>query len=134
MRPSLDAFCPFGLISRARPVTSKSNPLINISLKKMQLCTCRTTETSTDNVLHCLKGGLTKCNAITLVVSVMALQIQGARLYMQHLICFFRSVCKLISQWTCRQNQPICQLALLSNAIRHQLKSQCFCKCIVAFF
>ena len=64
----------------------------------------------------------------------MALQRQGARLYMQHLICFFRSVCKLISQWICSQNQPICQPALLSNAIRRRLKFQCFCMCIVGFF
>ena len=64
----------------------------------------------------------------------MALQRQGARLYIQHLICFFRSVCKLISQWICSQNQPICQPALLSNAIRRWLKSQCFCMCIAGFF
>ena len=32
------------------------------------------------------------------------------------------------------QNQPICQPALLSNAIRRRLKSQCFCMCIVGFF
>ena len=63
-----------------------------------------------------------------------ALQRQGTRLYMQHLIYFFRSVCKLISQWICSQNQPICQPTLLSNAICHQLKSQCFCMCIVGFF
>ena len=55
---------------------------------------------------------------------------QGARLK----ICFFRSVCKLISQWICSHNQPICQLALLSNAIRRRLKSQCFCMCIVGYF
>ena len=64
----------------------------------------------------------------------MALQRQGARLYMQRLICFFRSVCKLISQWICSQNQQICQPALLSNAIRRRLKSQCFCTCIIGFF
>ena len=64
----------------------------------------------------------------------MAFQRQGARLYMQRLICFFRSVCKLISQWICSQNQPICQPALLSNAIHCRLKSQCFCVCIVGFF
>ena len=58
----------------------------------------------------------------------------SARLYMQRLICLFRSVCKLISQWICSQNQPICQPVLLSNAIRHRLKSQCFCMCIVRFF
>ena len=52
---------------------------------------------------------------------------------MQRLICFFRSVCKLISQWICNQNQPICQPALLSKAIRRRLKSQCFCMCIVGF-
>ena len=59
---------------------------------------------------------------------------QGARLYMQRLICFFRSVCKLIPWWICSQNQPICQPALLSNAIRRRLKSQCFCMCIIGFF
>ena len=64
----------------------------------------------------------------------MAWQRQGARLYMQRLICFFRSVCKLISQWICSQNQPICEPTLLSNAIRRRLKSQCFCMCIVGFF
>ena len=64
----------------------------------------------------------------------MALQRQGARLYMQHLICFFRSVCKLISQWICNQNQLICQPGLLSNTIRRWLKSQCFCMCMVGFF
>ena len=69
-----------------------------------------------------------------LAASVMALQRQGARLYMQRLICFFRSVCKLISQWICSQNQPICQPALLSNAIRCRLKSRCLCMCIVGFF
>ena len=53
---------------------------------------------------------------------------------MQRLICFFRSACKLISQWICSQNQPICQPALLSNAIRRRLKSQCFCMFIVGFF
>ena len=53
---------------------------------------------------------------------------------MQLLICFFRSVCKLIFQWICSQNQPICQPALLSKAIRRRLKSQCFCMCIVGFF
>ena len=65
-----------------------------------------------------------------LAASVMALQRQGARLYIQRLICFFRSVCKLISQWICNQNQP----ALLSKAIRRRLKSQCFCMCVVEFF
>ena len=50
--------------------------------------------------------------------------------YMQRLICFFRSACKLISQWICSQNQPIRQPALLSNAIRRRLKSQYFCGCI----
>ena len=64
----------------------------------------------------------------------MTLQRQGARLYMQRLICFIRSACKLISQWICSQNQPICQPALLSNATRRRLKSQCFCMCIVGFF
>ena len=63
----------------------------------------------------------------------MALQRQGARLYMQRLICFFRSVCKLISLLICSQNQPICQPALLSNAIRRRLKSQCFYLCLVGF-
>ena len=53
---------------------------------------------------------------------------------MQRLICFFRSVCKLISQWICNQNQPISQPALLSKAIRHRLKSQCFCMCWIFFF
>ena len=64
----------------------------------------------------------------------MALQRQGARLQMQRLICFFRSVCKLIFQWICNQNQPICQPALLSKAIRRRLKSQCFCMCWIFFF
>ena len=64
----------------------------------------------------------------------MALQKQGARLYMQRLICFFRSVCKLISQWIFSQNQPICQPALLSNAICRRLKSQYFYMCLVGFF
>ena len=53
MRPSLDAFHPFGLISRAHPVTSKSNPLINVILKNEQ-CTRRSTNTSTIDVLRCL--------------------------------------------------------------------------------
>ena len=69
-----------------------------------------------------------------LAASVMALQRQGARLYMQRLICFFRSVCKLISQWICNQNQPIRQPALLSKAIRRRLKSQCFCMFWIFFF
>ena len=64
----------------------------------------------------------------------MALQSQSARLYIQRLISFFRSVCKLISQWIRSQNQPICQPVLLSNAIRRRLKFQCFCMCIVGFF
>ena len=49
---------------------------------------------------------------------------------MQRLICFFR----LVTQWICSQNQPICQPALLSNAIRRRLKSLCFCMRIVGFF
>ena len=54
---------------------------------------------------------------------------------MQRLICFFRSVCKLIFQWICSQNQPDCQpCALLSHAVRRRLKSQCFCVCIARFF
>ena len=72
--------------------------------------------------------------ANALAASVMALQRQGARLYMQRLICFFRSVCKLISQWICSQNQPICQPALLSNAICRRLKSQYLYMCLVGFF
>ena len=62
MRPSLDAFRPFGLISRARPVTSKSNPLINVILKKRKnkSNTCRSTETSTDELLLCLAGQVDK--------------------------------------------------------------------------
>ena len=31
-------------------------------------------------------------------------------------------------------NQPICQPALLSKAIRRRLKSQCFCMCWIFFF
>ena len=53
---------------------------------------------------------------------------------MQRLICFFRSVFKLISYWICNQNQRICQPALLSKAIRRRLKSQCFCMCWIFFF
>ena len=53
---------------------------------------------------------------------------------MQRLICFFRSVFKLISHWICNQNQPICQPALLSKAIRRRLKFQCFCMCWIFFF
>ena len=34
-RPSLEAFRRFGLISRARPVTSKKNLLINVIFEKM---------------------------------------------------------------------------------------------------
>ena len=75
----------------------------------------------------------TLCIVNALASSVMALQRQGARLYIQRLICFFRSVCKLISQWICNQNQPICQPALLSKAIRRRLKSQCFCMCWIFF-
>ena len=63
----------------------------------------------------------------------MALQRQGARLQMERLICFFRSVCKLISQWICN-HQPICQPALLSKATVRRLKSQCFCMCWICFF
>ena len=59
-RPSLDAFRPFGLISRARPVTSKSNPLISVILKKKKSNACRSTETSTDDILLCLAGRVDK--------------------------------------------------------------------------
>ena len=51
----MDAFRPFGLISRARPVTSKGNPLIKAVLKNEQ-CTRRSTQTSTDDVLRCSTG------------------------------------------------------------------------------
>ena len=47
----------FELICRARPVTRKSNPLINVIFKNEQ-CTCRSTKTSTDDVLRCLTGGV----------------------------------------------------------------------------
>ena len=60
--------------------------------------------------------------------------VKRCKFNLQRLICFFRSVCKLISQWICNQNQPICQPALLSKAIRRRLKSQCFCMCWNFFF
>ena len=75
--------------------------------------------------LHCESAE--KLNLRFILTNALRL---GARLYMQRLICFFRSVCKLTSQWICSQNQPICQPALLSTAIC-RLKSQCFCMCIV---
>ena len=56
----MDAFRPSGIIIRARRVTSKTNPLMNVILKKIQLCTCRGTETSTDDVLRCLTGQVDK--------------------------------------------------------------------------
>ena len=56
----MDAFHPSGIIIRARPVTRKTNPLMNVILKKIQLCTCRGTETSTDDVLRCLTGRVDK--------------------------------------------------------------------------
>ena len=49
------------LNSSAGPVPShvKVTHSLTLSLKKIQLCTCRSTETSTDDVLHGLAGGLT---------------------------------------------------------------------------
>ena len=46
------------LDSSAGPVPSQAKVThsLMLSLKKIQLCSCRSTETSTDNVLHCLAG------------------------------------------------------------------------------
>ena len=79
--------------------------------------------------LHCKSAE--KLNLRFILTNALRL---GAKLYMQRLICFFKSVCKPTSQWICSQYQPICQPALLSNAICRRLKSQCFCMCIVGIF
>ena len=50
------------LDSSAGPVPSQAKVIhsLTLSLKKIQLCTCRSTETSTDNVLRCLTGQVDK--------------------------------------------------------------------------
>ena len=63
-RPSLDAFRPIGLISRARPVTSKSNPLINVILKKEKTNPTHAEALRLQPTTYCFaqQGGLTKDN------------------------------------------------------------------------
>ena len=50
------------LDSSAGPVPSQAKVThsLTLSLKKIQLCTCRSTETSTDDVLDCLAGRVDK--------------------------------------------------------------------------
>ena len=50
------------LDSSAGPVPSQAKVTrsLMLSLKKIQLCTCRSTETSTDDVLRCLTGRVDK--------------------------------------------------------------------------
>ena len=117
------------LDSSAGPVPSQAKVThsLTLSLKKRKnkSNTCRSTETSTDDVLLCLAGRVDKlveCGCISI----------GRSVYTP--ISVYRSVCKLISQWICNHNQPICQPALLSKAIRRRLKSQCFCMCWICFF
>ena len=131
-RPSLDAFRPFGLISRARPVTSKSNPLINVILKKRKnkSNTCRSTETSTDELLLCLAGQVDKLVDWLHIHWEISLHTD---LKKQIKRCIY-SLAPCLCNPNCNANQPICQPALLSKAIVRRLKSQCFYMCWICFF